>query len=78
MKTIARPARLSTAAADFEAEFRARLHWSAETDAQVEEAVAAILDDVRKRGDAAVLEYTNRFDRLSASSIKELELGQPA
>jgi histidinol dehydrogenase len=78
MTLIARPARLSTAGAEFESQFQARLHWSAETDAQVEQAVASILEDVRRRGDAAVLAYTNRFDRLSAASMKELELGQPA
>jgi histidinol dehydrogenase len=42
------------------------LHWSAETDAAIEQRVAAILADVRARGDAAVLEYTARFDGLQA------------
>jgi len=78
MTPAARPLRLSTADAGFDAAFKARLHWSAETDAQVEQAVAAILADVHRRGDAAVLEYTNRFDRLQAASLKELELGQDA
>ncbi|MGC1985476.1 MAG: histidinol dehydrogenase, partial [Candidatus Cybelea sp.] len=36
--------------------------------------VAAILAAVEARGDAAVLEYTNRFDRLDAKSVAELEL----
>jgi histidinol dehydrogenase len=70
------PARLSTAAADFEAAFKARLHWSGETDAEIETRVAAILADVQQRGDAAVLEYTARFDGLQAASLKELELTQ--
>jgi histidinol dehydrogenase len=61
---------------DFEAKFQKRLHWSAETDNAVEDAVTRILADVRTRGDAAVLEYTNRFDRLSAKSLSELELTQ--
>lgn len=77
MTFTARPLRLSTTDAGFDAAFKERLHWSAETDASVERAVAGILEDVRKRGDAAVLEYTNRFDKLQASSMKELELGQP-
>ncbi|HSV35676.1 MAG TPA: histidinol dehydrogenase [Ramlibacter sp.] len=74
MDWTARPARLSTAAAGFEADFQQRLHWSADTDAQVEQSVAAILADVQQRGDAAVLAYTNRFDALDASSMAQLEL----
>jgi histidinol dehydrogenase len=67
--------RLSTADAGFEAGFQRVLHWSAETDAEIENRVAAILDDVRRRGDAAVLEYTARFDRLQADSVAALEIG---
>ncbi|MEP7295169.1 MAG: histidinol dehydrogenase [Burkholderiales bacterium] len=66
--------RLSTSAAGFEAEFARVLHWSEETDQAIEERVAAILADVRARGDAAVLEYTQRFDGLSANSVAELEI----
>ena len=65
---------LATTAADFEAEFQRVLHWSAETDHAIEERVAAILDDVQKRGDAAVLEYTQRFDGLAAPSVAALEI----
>lgn len=65
---------LTTAAADFEAEFQRVLHWSAETDHAIEERVASILDDVRVRGDAAVLEYTERFDGLKADSVAALEI----
>ncbi|WIT12466.1 histidinol dehydrogenase [Paucibacter sediminis] len=65
---------LNTAAADFEAEFQRVLHWSAETDAAIETRVAEILADVRGRGDAAVLDYTARFDQLSADSLNALEL----
>ena len=67
---------LATSAADFEAEFARVLHWSAETDAAIEGRVADILADVEKRGDAAVLEYTQRFDGLAASSMAELEITQ--
>jgi histidinol dehydrogenase len=74
MSWSARPLRLSTAADAFEADLSARLHWSAETDAQVEQSVADILADVRQRGDAAVLAYTKRFDALDAGSLQELEL----
>ncbi|WP_343627373.1 histidinol dehydrogenase [Roseateles sp.] len=65
---------LSTAQADFDAAFQRVLHWSAETDAAIETRVSEILADVRARGDAAVLEYTARFDGLSADSLGALEL----
>jgi len=54
MSFIATPARLSTLDADFEAQFAARLHWSADTDADIEQRVASILADVQRRGDAAL------------------------
>jgi len=76
MNFIATPARLSTASSTFDAEFKARLHWSAETDAGIEQRVADILADVRLRGDAAVLDYTARFDGLQANAMTELELTQ--
>ena len=76
MSLHAAPARLSTASASFEAEFAARLHWSADTDAAIEQRVADILADVQKRGDAAVLEYTARFDALDVQSMSDLELKQ--
>ncbi|MBL8330696.1 MAG: histidinol dehydrogenase [Rubrivivax sp.] len=66
---------LSTAAEGFEAEFQRVLHWSAETDNAIEERVAEILDDVRRRGDAAVLDCTARFDGLQARSMADLEIG---
>jgi histidinol dehydrogenase len=76
MKFVAVPARLSTADARFEQDFQARLHWAADTDAAIEQRVADILADVQARGDAAVLEYTARFDGLPADSVAALELTQ--
>jgi histidinol dehydrogenase len=76
MTLQARPARLSTVDGSFEADFKARLHWSADADAAIEERVAAILADVQQRGDAAVLDYTQRFDSLTAASVQALELTQ--
>ncbi|AMM23862.1 histidinol dehydrogenase [Variovorax sp. PAMC 28711] len=76
MKLVAAPARLSTASATFNEEFKARLHWSADADAAIEKVVADILADVQRRGDDAVLEYTNRFDGLGAVSVAQLELTQ--
>ncbi|MEN9887295.1 MAG: hypothetical protein RL758_1873 [Pseudomonadota bacterium] len=72
----AAPLRLNTTDADFEALFQQRLHWSADTDAAIEQRVADILADVKARGDIAVLEYTQRFDGLSVASMAELELTQ--
>lgn len=76
MTLIATPARFSTASSQFEAEFTARLHWAADTDAAIEQRVAEILADVQVRGDAAVLEYTARFDGLASASMQVLELTQ--
>ena len=76
MNFQARPLRLSTAQADFEARFKERLHWSSETDTAIEQRVAEILADVRQRGDAAVLEYTARFDGVQADTLQALELTQ--
>ena len=76
MQFVAAPARLSTVSDAFEADFAARLHWSADQDAAIEERVAAILADVQQRGDAAVLDYTRRFDGLQADGVAALELTQ--
>ncbi|HPH15086.1 MAG TPA: histidinol dehydrogenase [Burkholderiaceae bacterium] len=76
MNLIAAPVYLSTADSQFDAQFKARQHWSADTDAAIERRVADILADVQQRGDAAVLEYTNRFDGLAATTMTELELTQ--
>jgi histidinol dehydrogenase len=65
---------LATAAASFDAEFRALQHWSAAADAAIEDSVTAILADVQARGDAAVLELTRRFDGVQAESVSALEI----
>jgi histidinol dehydrogenase len=71
-------ARLSSAAPTFEADLARLRHWSDDTDRAVEDAVTAILADVRERGDAAVLQYTARFDQLDARSMTDLEIGRDA
>ena len=76
MNLLATPIRLSSTDSAFDAQLKARLHWSADTDADIEQRVADILLDVRQRGDAAVLDCTARFDGLKASSMAELELTQ--
>ena len=55
--------RFSTTDADFEASFQAFLGTKRESDPDVHEVVTSILDDVKSRGDAALVEYTSRFDR---------------
>ena len=56
--------KLDSAAADFKPQLTKLLAFEAETDDAIESAVAKILADVKARGDAAVLEYTNKFDRI--------------
>ncbi len=70
--------RLRTTAPDFDAEFQRVLHWSAEQDHAIEDAVSCILADVQQRGDEAVLEYTRRFDGLNAAMPSELAISGEA
>ncbi|WP_374582635.1 histidinol dehydrogenase [Pseudoduganella sp.] len=62
---------------DFQEALDALLAFEAETDDAIESAVAKIIADVRARGDEAVLEYTNRFDRMNAASMANFDIGQP-
>ena len=66
--------RLATVDAGFTARMDALLAFEGAQDEGIERTVIAILADVRARGDAAVVEYTNRFDRLTVASIADLEL----
>jgi histidinol dehydrogenase len=66
--------RLSSSQPDFGARLDALLAVDAGTDEGIERSVTDILSDVRKRGDAAVLDYTRRFDRLDAPTMAALEL----
>jgi len=59
------PLRLDSAAVGFEAAFAALLAGKREASADVDAAVAAIIAEVRRRGDAALIDYTRRFDRLT-------------
>jgi histidinol dehydrogenase len=61
-------ARLDQSDADFEARFAALLSAKREIAEDVEAVARAIVDDVRRRGDAALLEYTTRFDRLGLTA----------
>ncbi len=65
---------LSSSSSNFSEELDALLAYEATADEKLEATVAAILADVRVRGDAAVLEYTARFDRLAIAGAAEMEL----
>ncbi|MCC2960211.1 histidinol dehydrogenase [Massilia sp. IC2-278] len=67
---------LDSTDANFKQQLHTLLAFEAATDDAIETAVATILADVKKRGDAAVLEYTNRFDRVNATSISAFDLTQ--
>ncbi len=68
--------RLSSQSADFEAQLKALLAFETAQDDGIDEVVAKILRDVKQRGDEAVLEYTNRFDKTNATSMQQLQLSQ--
>jgi histidinol dehydrogenase len=81
------PVRLSTREADFESEFRRLLAVKRESSADVDVAVSAIIEEVVRRGDAALIDYTRRFDgvdlapdslRLSRGEITEAAAAAPA
>ncbi|PKO94693.1 MAG: histidinol dehydrogenase [Betaproteobacteria bacterium HGW-Betaproteobacteria-10] len=68
--------RLATVDADFTAKMDALLAFEGAQDDAIERTVIGILADVKVRGDVAVVEYSNKFDRLSASSMADLELNK--
>ncbi|MEK6210735.1 MAG: histidinol dehydrogenase [Pseudomonadota bacterium] len=69
-------ARLSTRDADFDTRLAGLLAFENTQDERIEDTVAAILREVKARGDDAVLEYTRKFDQLDARSLAELEIGK--
>jgi len=65
---------LSTRDAGFDAAFAQLVAIDTAIDRRIDAAASAIVDDVRRRGDEALLEYTNRFDRADAPSVAALEM----
>lgn len=63
------PLRLDTRAPDFAARFQAFLGTKREVSEDVEQAVRAIIADVRGRGDAALRDYSQRFDRVDLGTV---------
>ena len=68
--------RLATTDADFSAKLKELLAFEAAADEHIERTVTDILADVKRRGDAAVVEYTNKFDRLTVGAMADLELSK--
>ncbi len=66
--------RLDSSSPDFLRQLDGLLAWDSVSDDGVNRTVRAIIDDVRARGDEAVLDYTRRFDRLEADTLAALEL----
>ena len=66
--------RLDTEQADFDQCLERLTAWDEGLDREVARTVSAIIDDVARRGDEAVLQYTAQFDRLKAESVAELEV----
>ncbi len=66
--------RIDTSAPGFDAELAALIAFEAAQDPAIDATVAQIIEDVRDRGDAAVLDYTRRFDRLDAPRVAALEI----
>ncbi len=68
--------RLSTQDSAFNAQLDDLLAWESVSDIEVQQSVTNIVTDVRRRGDEALVEFTNRFDRMSVASMADLELSQ--
>ena len=68
--------RFSSQQADFAQQMEGLLSWESVSDAAVQKTVADIIYDIRTRGDEALIEFTNKFDRMEVSSMAELELNQ--
>ncbi len=68
--------KLDSTSPDFTAQLSAVLAFEASEDEAIDRAAAQILADVKARGDAAVIDYTNRFDKRNASDVASLEIGR--
>ncbi|QQD22354.1 histidinol dehydrogenase [Venatoribacter cucullus] len=68
--------RFSSAQNDFAEQMNNLLAWEAVSDAGVQKTVTDIIDAIRTRGDDALIEYTNQFDRMAVASMAQLELTQ--
>ncbi len=70
--------RLDASSADFPQQLKNLLAWNESDDLEIQHRVLEIIADVRKRGDQAVIDYTNRFDQRSVNLASDLELPKAA
>ncbi len=70
--------KLDAASPDFDRQLKNLLAFDDADDLEIHQRVLAIIADVRKNGDKAVIEYTNRFDHRSLTQASELELSPEA
>jgi histidinol dehydrogenase len=68
--------KLNTTSPNFNQQLQALLAWDETDDLDVHKRVLDIIADVRKRGDAAVIDYTNRFDKRDVTNTSELEMSK--
>ncbi|MEI6707217.1 MAG: histidinol dehydrogenase [Methylococcales bacterium] len=68
--------KLNTTSVDFDQQLKNLLAWNETDDLDIHKRVLDIIADVRKRGDAAVIEYTNRFDNREVINASELEISK--
>ena len=66
--------KLNTSDADFSAQLDALLAWESVSDASVNQVVNGVIADIRARGDAALIDYTNRFDGWQAEAAADLQV----
>ena len=70
--------KLDAASVDFDQQLQHLLAWDEADDLDIQQRVLAIIADVRKNGDKAVIDYTNRFDQRNITQSGELELSKEA
>ncbi|MBE0469316.1 MAG: histidinol dehydrogenase [Methyloprofundus sp.] len=68
--------RLNSTDSDFQAQLQNLLAWEESSDHEIHQRVLDIIDNVRKNGDQAVIEYTNQFDHCSVTAAAQLEISQ--
>ena len=68
--------KLDASSADFDQQLQQLLVWNEADDLDIQQRVLAIIADVRKNGDKAIIDYTNRFDHRNITQAGELELSK--
>jgi histidinol dehydrogenase len=68
--------RLNSTDSNFQAQLKHLLAWEESADHDVHQRVLDIIDNVRKNGNQAVIDYTNQFDHCSVTDAAQLEISQ--